>query len=433
MRKTIFTIVGALAIIASSYGGTYKVKSGETFIGIAHKLGVDSNALKAANPGINTHKLKLGQVIKVPTKSKSSSKTTKTVAQSKSSKTASKKTATKTVSYSGGYKVAKNDNDWIIARRMGITVTQLHKANPGVNWKNLQIGQAIRKPGAARPTSASNVAKIRSRNAVISKDAVTIRRAPSTSSSKVTMVDQGTRVTVLDRSGDWYKLKFPKGTVGWVRGDMLKAVSASQVAKTSTKKPSSSSRVAYRAPKRDTGVAGGSLGTTNALVKTGMSMLGTRYRYGSMSRSATDCSGFTTQVFARHGIKLPRTSREQSKVGTGVSKGSLRPGDLVFFHTGRSSRINHVGMYIGGGKFIHSSSGKGCVRIDSINDGYYQSKYVTARRVAGASRIAAKAEAEEMKAKAKATDVTAPADTPAVEPTQKNPTAPTGGVDDIGK
>ncbi len=431
MRKTIFTVVGALAIIASSFGGTYKVKNGDTFIGIAHKLGVDSNALKAANPGINTHKLKLGQALKVPSKSKSTSKTASKSTASKPSKTPAKKTTVAAKSTKGGsYAVVKNDNDWIIARKMGITVSQLHKANPGVSWKNLRIGQAIRKPGSSS-SSTTVASKIRSRNAVISREDVTIRRGPSTSSAKVTSVDQGTKVTVLDRNGDWYKLKFPKGTVGWVRGDMLKSVSATQVAKGS-KKPTTS-RVASNGKPKAPQIAGGSIPSANALVKTGYSMLGTRYRYGSMSRSATDCSGFTSQVFKAHGIKLPRTSREQSKVGAPVSKGSLKAGDLVFFHTGRSSRINHVGMYIGGGKFIHASSGKGYVRIDSINDGYYNSKYVTARRVSGAAKISAIAEAEEKKDKQEEITVPTPENKPVSEPAFKNPTAPTGGVDSIGK
>jgi hypothetical protein len=68
-----------------------------------------------------------------------------------------------------------------------------------------------------------------------------------------------------------------------------------------------------------------------------------------------------------------------------VSTKNLKSGDLVFFKTGRSSRINHVGMYVGNGKFIHSSSGQGGVRIDSVTSGYYARKLVSARRVANLS------------------------------------------------
>ncbi|MBX3118824.1 MAG: C40 family peptidase [Fimbriimonadaceae bacterium] len=416
MRKTVFTIIGALAIISSSFAGTYKVKSGDTFIEIAHRLGIDSNVLKAANPKIDTHKLKIGQILNVP--SKTSSKST--------SKSTSKSAPAKNVSYSdGSYTVVKNDNDWIIARKLGITVSQLHSANPKVDWRKLQIGQKINKPGTAKAQTAS--APVKSRYAQITKDSVIVRTGASTSRPKITTVSAGTKATILDHLNGWYKLKFPHGTVGWVRGDMMKSISATQVA-SSTKKMLSKPRVVAQS----SGKAGGAYASASPLIKTATSMLGTRYRYGAMSRSATDCSGFTTQVFAKHGIKIPRTSREQSKIGTAVSKSALKAGDLVFFHTGRSSRINHVGIYMGGGKFIHSSSGKGSVRIDSINDGYYSRKYVTARRVSGASKITTKA-VEEITTSDKDMEPTQPADAPATEPAIKNPTAPTGGVDDIGK
>ncbi|RYG48593.1 NlpC/P60 family protein, partial [bacterium] len=111
---------------------------------------------------------------------------------------------------------------------------------------------------------------------------------------------------------------------------------------------------------------------------------GVRYSYGAMSRRATDCSGFTSQVFKSVGVKLPRTSREQSGVGSKVGKGSLSAGDLVFFHTTRGKRISHVGIYMGGGKFIHASSGGGKVMVSNLNEGYYRNRFVTARRISGA-------------------------------------------------
>jgi len=100
-----------------------------------------------------------------------------------------------------------------------------------------------------------------------------------------------------------------------------------------------------------------------------------------MSRSGTDCSGFTSQVFRAQGVKLPRTSREQSTVGFRVGRDQLRPGDLVFFHTSRGSRITHVGIYVGNGKFIHASSSGGCVQVDSLLEDYYNNRFSTARRL----------------------------------------------------
>ncbi len=112
------------------------------------------------------------------------------------------------------------------------------------------------------------------------------------------------------------------------------------------------------------------------------SMKGVPYRYGAASRSGTDCSGFALQVLRHEGIKMPRTAAEQSTRGQHVGAGDLKPGDLVFFHTSRGSRISHVGIYMGNGKFIHASSGGGKVQVNSLSEGYYHKRFATARRVA---------------------------------------------------
>ena len=129
------------------------------------------------------------------------------------------------------------------------------------------------------------------------------------------------------------------------------------------------------------------VGTTNQVIKTAYAQMGKRYIWGSTDRSngGFDCSGLVNYAYRTNGVKLPRTSREMATVGQTVKKSAMKPGDLVFFNTRRSSRINHVGMYIGNGKFIHSSSGQGGVRVDSINSGYYSRKMVTAKRVVKSS------------------------------------------------
>jgi peptidoglycan endopeptidase LytF len=117
------------------------------------------------------------------------------------------------------------------------------------------------------------------------------------------------------------------------------------------------------------------------LLSTAEGFRGVRYRYGAASRSGTDCSGFTSQVFRSVGVRLPRVSRDQARIGTPVSGGQMKPGDLVFFHTMRGKRITHVGIYMGKNEFIHASSGGGRVQISSLNDRYYHNRFVTARRV----------------------------------------------------
>lgn len=100
---------------------------------------------------------------------------------------------------------------------------------------------------------------------------------------------------------------------------------------------------------------------------------GTRYRAGGSSRDGVDCSGFTALTFRDvYGINLPRTAREQATRGMPVNRDNLLPGDLVFFKRGQNA--NHVGIYLGNGKFMHASSHQG-VSISSINNTYWRNKF----------------------------------------------------------
>ena len=106
--------------------------------------------------------------------------------------------------------------------------------------------------------------------------------------------------------------------------------------------------------------------------------LGRPYVYGANGPNAFDCSGFTSYVYRHFGVSLPRTARSQFSAGSAVSRDNLAPGDLVFFNT--VGYLGHVGLYIGGGDFIHAAS-SGRVKITSLNDGYYRTRYAGARRV----------------------------------------------------
>lgn len=127
----------------------------------------------------------------------------------------------------------------------------------------------------------------------------------------------------------------------------------------------------------------GSAFADSKLDKTVEKLIGIDYDYGGTSTGGFDCSGFTGYVFEKLGINLPRTSRDQAARGVKVARDELRPGDLVFFNTnGRG--ISHVGIYVGEGKFAHSSSRKG-VTLSAMAESYYAKRFVTARRVMDAN------------------------------------------------
>ncbi|MFO7289771.1 NlpC/P60 family protein [Planifilum fulgidum] len=120
------------------------------------------------------------------------------------------------------------------------------------------------------------------------------------------------------------------------------------------------------------------------IIKTGEKYLGTPYKYGASSNQTNyfDCSSFVQRVFKENGINLPRSSRQQAKVGTYVPKNQIQKGDLLFFTTSYSpNQIAHVGIYAGNNKILHTW-GPGGVRYDDLNGmKWLREGYVTARRV----------------------------------------------------
>ena len=115
--------------------------------------------------------------------------------------------------------------------------------------------------------------------------------------------------------------------------------------------------------------------------KTAKSLLGADYQYGAEGPNHYDCSGFTQYVFSKEGIRLPRVSREQAKIGEFVTANQLQKGDLIFFDSKKSPRISHVGIYLGEGNFIHASSVQDKVTISNLRSHYYAKHFKWGRRL----------------------------------------------------
>lgn len=118
--------------------------------------------------------------------------------------------------------------------------------------------------------------------------------------------------------------------------------------------------------------------SADKLISIAKSKIGAPYVYGASGPYSFDCSGFTSYVYRQMGISLPRVASSQAYAGRTVSKANLQKGDLVFFNT--YGGISHVGIYIGGGSFVHASSYGSGVKVSSLYESYYASRYVTAAR-----------------------------------------------------
>jgi cell wall-associated NlpC family hydrolase len=187
---------------------------------------------------------------------------------------------------------------------------------------------------------------------VVTATKLNVRTGPSTNYSIMHALWQGNRVKVIGQSGEWYKILLSDGRTGWVNRAYLRLESSRQ-------------------QKVDTVLA-----ATKAL-------LGIPYVWGgeSLSEGGFDCSGLTQYVFKKAGYNLNRISEDQAKQGAYVSRVNLQPGDLVFYSFEGTSNINHVGIYIGGGKMIHSPKTGDVVKTTDITTSYWESRFVTARRI----------------------------------------------------
>lgn len=128
------------------------------------------------------------------------------------------------------------------------------------------------------------------------------------------------------------------------------------------------------------------VGRVGDVVQTALAVVGSPYQWGGTADNGFDCSGLIQYAYGRHGIRLPRTSRDQALAGSSViaALDSLRPGDILAFAARPGGSVTHVGLYVGDGKFIHSSStGVRLSRLDYDDpDGrYWMPRWVGVRRV----------------------------------------------------
>lgn len=188
-----------------------------------------------------------------------------------------------------------------------------------------------------------------------------MRSGPGTGYAKVATLADGATFQITGVYGGWYKISY-NGQTGYVSSEYVDTVKSMTSRGDSTTTTSSSS-------------------IGEQIVAYAKQFLGTPYVYGGNGPNCFDCSGFTKYVYAHFGVTLNRTATDQLANGTAVSKSQLQPGDLVFFRANTTKPVSHVGIYIGGGQFIHASTNTYSVQIDNLDSGYYSRVYVYGRHI----------------------------------------------------
>lgn len=234
------------------------------------------------------------------------------------------------------------DDSWYRVRagqREGYVSSQYVRLTGGETVPDEVTPPAQEAPAPAEPTKTYGF---------VNASTLNVRKGPGTDQAKVTSLSAGAQVEILEVLDGWYRIE-----QGYVSADYVTLLDPGMTAK-------QAEIVAYA-----------------------HKFLGCRYVLGGSGPSVFDCSGLTQYVYKHFGYTIRRTATQQLDNGVEVSKANLMPGDLVFFNSSGSSkaRATHVGIYIGGGEFLHASSSKVGVIISSLNTPYYTRVYTTARRI----------------------------------------------------
>jgi len=342
--------------------GIYEIQSGDTLFSIARKNHVTIKELMALNDIKAGSMIRIGQKLKV-------SKKHAFIAESsqKRSKTILKK-----------HKIRRGDTLAKIAHKYHVSIKKLLALNKLGKKSILRVGKLLAVGEIKVKRKRAKTYRVRKGDTLW-----LIAKRNHTTVKKLRALNKLSR-----------RSKLHKGMVLAVSGTVKKPsrktrrqriAKAKKVKHSTTASRAKSSR--NRRSRSALAVLSGkssSRGRNSRIIKTAKRYLGTRYVWGAEGPNRFDCSGFTQYVIRKSkGVRLPRVSRKQAYYGKYVSRRNLRAGDLIFFDTSRRRRgyVNHVGIYIGGNKFIHASSAKHRVVISSLGRPFYSARFKWGRRV----------------------------------------------------
>ncbi len=283
------------------------------------------------------------------------------------------------------YKVKKGDNLITISKHLGVSVAEIKKANhltgnklkPGlilsVNKSGNKKGSASSasvKKSKSQPTASYKVKKGDTLSSISKKTGIPAKQIAALNNIHSKKLQAGRHLILSKRIHETSVASADDDSEDLLDEEI------------DTEPSDASNSIAYDA-KTSEELLGkwGSADERKLFIKVATGFLGAPYRLGGATVKGIDCSAFVRKMYEFFDITLPRTAREQSVVGVRVDRNDLVEGDLVFFRTRKP--IGHVGIYIGNNEFVHASYKANAVRIDSLDQPYFQKRFQRAVRVKG--------------------------------------------------
>lgn len=395
-------IVANTTPVTSSNSGVHEVQQKENLWAISKKYNVSVDDLKKANPSLESEDLKIGQKLTIP-----SNAIAATEKNTKKNQNIEKPEIIPSTDVEVVVEVKPKETKYLIAKKYGITVAELERQNPSIKRKlpvgyllkirtskekaNQDIASASQTQVAeAVATSENNGKNDEIRPEIIPAKNVEVVVEVQPKETKYAIAKKyGITVAELERQNPFIKGKLPVGYVLKINTSKEKADAAALATTPQTNDGlSDTSQVADNSTvEKDTTTifrVSNHSELVNQLIDNATENIGTRYRSGGTTKAGFDCSGLMICTFNNFDIKLPRSSIEQSRVGTKVGTEEAQKGDLIFFKTNGRRHINHVGMVVevvdGEIKFVHSST-HGGVMISSTKEPYYQRTFSQVNRI----------------------------------------------------
>ncbi|OMQ09425.1 peptidoglycan endopeptidase [[Flexibacter] sp. ATCC 35103] len=385
--------------------GLHEVQQKESLWAISKKYNISVDELKKANPTLESEGLKIGQKLNIPSNAAIASTENLTKNQNTEKPELIPSTDVEVI-----VEVKPKETKYLIAKKYGITVAELEKQNPFIKGK-LPVGyllkirtskekanQQISNSSVTPQTQIAETAVANSENIsktdeakpeIASSDNVEVVVEVQPKETKFAIAKRyGITVAELEKQNPFIKGKLPVGYVLKIRTSKDKANAAAITTPQINDSLAQPSQVADNTEiKKDTTSVfriSNHSDLVNQLIVNATENIGTRYRSGGTTKAGFDCSGLMICTFNNFDIKLPRSSIEQSRIGTKVGTDEAQKGDLIFFKTNGRRQINHVGMVVevtdGEIKFVHSST-HGGVMISSTKEPYYQRTFSQVNRI----------------------------------------------------